>query len=65
MKVRVLPTMCMSHRLCERIAPKVFKVDQFGFSWAIIEEDLPKELHTGAREAVYRCPAKALLVDDG
>ncbi len=64
MKVKAIPPLCMSHRLCEKIAPEVFKVDQFGFAWIINEEPGPA-LHQKVRKAVYSCPAKALLVDDG
>lgn len=64
MKPSVIPTLCMSHGVCEKIAPQVFKVDEFGFAW-VIDDNPPPELHEKVRAAVYRCPSKALLVDDG
>ncbi len=64
MRPEVIPSRCMGHRFCERICPEVFKVDDYGMAWVINEEPSP-ELHAKVREAVYRCPAKALLVDEG
>ena len=64
MKPIVIHTRCRGNRVCEEIAPEVFAVDDTGMAW-VIEEDVPEELHVRVREAVYRCPAKALMVDDG
>jgi ferredoxin len=54
----------MGHGICQRVCPEVFKVDEHGLAW-VIDDDPPRELYVKVREAVYRCPTKALLVDDG
>ncbi len=64
MKPEVVPSRCMGHKMCERIAPEVFRVDEYDMAW-VINENPPPELYAKVREAVYRCPTKALLVDDG
>jgi ferredoxin len=50
--------------VCQRLAPEVFQVDDLGMAW-VVDEDPPEALFTRVRDAVYRCPAKALMVDDG
>jgi ferredoxin len=60
----VIPTRCRGNKVCERLVPEVFQVDEFNMAW-VVDDDPPEELHTRVREAVYRCPAKALMVDDG
>lgn len=64
MKPIVIHTRCRGNKLCQRIAPEVFQVDDTGMSW-VVDDDPPDELHDKVRDAVYRCPAKALMVDDG
>jgi ferredoxin len=62
-RVEAIPTMCLCHALCVEIAPEVFKV-----RWGCVEviNSTPSpDLIPRVREAVYRCPAKALLVDEG
>jgi ferredoxin len=44
--------------------PEVFQVDDNAMAW-VIDEDPDESLHIRVRNAVYRCPAKALMVDDG
>jgi ferredoxin len=60
----VIPTRCRGNKLCERLAPEVFQVDDLGMAW-VVDENPPEELYGRVRDAVYRCPAKALMVDDG
>jgi ferredoxin len=64
MKPIVIHTRCRGNRLCEEIAPSVFAVDDTDMAW-VVDEDPSEDLHGSVREAVYRCPAKALMVDDG
>ena len=64
MKPVVIHTRCRGNRLCERIAPEVFQVDETGMAW-VVDENPEPALADKVRNAVYRCPAKALMVDDG
>jgi len=54
----------MGHGVCQKTCPQVFKVDEHGMAW-VIDENPPPELHKKVRDAVYKCPAKALVVDAG
>jgi ferredoxin len=60
----VIHTRCRGNRVCERIVPEVFQVDDTGMAW-VVDDDPDEALHEKVRDAVYRCPAKALMVDDG
>jgi len=60
----VIPSRCMGHGVCQKTCPQVFKVDEHGMAW-VIDENPPPELHKKVRDAVYKCPAKALVVDAG
>jgi ferredoxin len=63
-RVEAIHTMCLGHGMCEEIAPEVFRVDKWGCV-EVLDGDVPPELVARARDAVYRCPAKALLIDEG
>ena len=64
MRPIVIPTRCRGNGVCERLVPEVFQVDDNKMAW-VIDEDPDESLHIRVRNAVYRCPAKALMVDDG
>lgn len=61
MRVRVNPTKCMGERLCWKVAPEVFQVDEWGFAHAIAEE-VPTEHLEAARIAFENCPMKAIVI---
>jgi len=63
-EVEALPTMCLGHGMCVKIAPEVFRLDRWGCV-EVIQKTVPDELVPRARIAVYRCPAKALLINEG
>ncbi|MDQ1503319.1 MAG: hypothetical protein QOD57_1046 [Actinomycetota bacterium] len=63
-RVEAIHPMCLGHGLCEENAPEVFRVDKWGCV-EVLDGDVPPELVARARNAVYRCPAKALLIDEG
>lgn len=63
-RVEAIPTMCVGHGMCTELAPEVFRLDPWGCV-EIIQSEVPPELLKQARDAVYRCPAKALLIDEG
>jgi ferredoxin len=64
MRPIVIPTRCRGNKVCEGLVPEVFQVDEFDMAW-VVDDNPPDELHDRVRDAVYRCPAKALMVDDG
>ena len=64
MKPVVIHTRCRGNRVCQKVAPEVFQVDDTGMAW-VVDEDPDPALADQVRAAVYRCPAKALMVDDG
>jgi ferredoxin len=63
-RVDALPTMCLGYGRCVKIAPEIFRLDKWGCV-EVIEAEVPEELIERARRAVYRCPTKALLIDEG
>lgn len=63
MRVRVDPTKCMGERLCWKVSPEVFQVDEWGFAHAKMEDVAP-EHQESARIAVENCPMKAIVVLD-
>ena len=62
-RVEPIGTLCVGNGMCVELAPEVFQL-----SYGCV--DIPKpnidgsdtELVTRVRQAVYRCPAKALLI---
>jgi ferredoxin len=64
MRPIVIQTRCRGNRVCEELAPDVFHVDDTDMAW-VVDEEPDESLHGQVRDAVYRCPAKALMVDDG
>jgi len=64
MKPYVIHTRCRGNRVCEELAPEVFQVDDTGMAW-VVDESPDKTQYDNVRDAVYRCPAKAIMVDDG
>jgi ferredoxin len=64
MRPELIPSRCMGHGVCQKVCPKVFKVDPYGMAM-VVDDNPPAELHKKVREAVAKCPAKALLVDAG
>lgn len=65
-RIEVLPTQCVGHGRCVKIAPEVFQL-RFGcveVLQPIIAKD-DADLVKRARKAVYACPSKALLIDEG
>lgn len=65
-RIEVLPTQCIGHGRCVKIAPEVFQIH-----YGCVEVREPEidssdaDLLRRARKAVYACPAKALLIDEG
>jgi ferredoxin len=60
----VVHTRCRGNGLCQELAPEVFRVDELGIA-QVVDENPDETLASRVRDAVYRCPAKALMVDDG
>lgn len=56
--------MCISNKVCAELVPEVFQIDRYGCV-DIPDSEVAEEMVPRVREAVYRCPAKALLIDEG
>jgi ferredoxin len=63
-RVEALSTMCTGHGLCKRLAPEVFQLDKWGCV-DVVQPEVPEEQLEQVRKAVYKCPAKALLINEG
>ena len=63
MRPIVIHTRCRGNGVCAELVPEVFQMDDLGMAW-VVDDDPQEELHGRVRDAVYRCPAKALMVDD-
>lgn len=61
MKVRVNSTKCMGERLCAKVCPQVFEVDEWGFAYAP-KEEVPAEYEESARIAIKNCPMDAIVI---
>jgi ferredoxin len=63
-RVEALHTMCIGNKVCTELVPEVFQLDKYGCV-DIPDSDVEKSMLPRVRDAVYRCPAKALLIDEG
>jgi ferredoxin len=61
MKVRVDPIKCMGEKLCWKVSPEIFGIDEWGYAHARIE-DVPSEHEESARIAIKNCPMKAIVI---
>jgi ferredoxin len=65
MKVKVDPEKCQGHNRCHALAPRIFDLDELGYSVVIVDE-VPTELEDLALRAVRNCPERAIsVVEDG
>ncbi|HET6241782.1 MAG TPA: ferredoxin [Arthrobacter sp.] len=63
MKVRVDPAKCNGYALCNRLAPEIFKLDEWGYAFADGGEVDP-DYEDRVREAVKVCPQNAILIEE-
>ncbi len=62
MKVKVDSEKCQGHNRCYAMAPKMFKVDEFGYATPRGDGTLTAETLPLARKAVDNCPERAIEV---
>lgn len=63
-RVEALHTMCIGNKVCVELVPEVFQLDKYGCV-DIADSEVSEAMLPAVRDAVYRCPAKALLIDEG
>jgi ferredoxin len=56
-------TRCAAHGLCGKLAPGVVQLDENGYPM-IVDADIPHEHVANAQEAVEKCPALALRLNE-
>ena len=63
MRIRVDPTVCQGHALCEAVASDLFTLDDEGYS-NVDETEVPGGLEDLARRGVQTCPERAITILD-
>jgi ferredoxin len=61
MRIRVDPTVCQGHALCEAVASDLFTLDDEGYS-NVDETEVPAGLEELARRAMQTCPERAITI---
>lgn len=64
MRVSVDSELCQGHNRCVALAPELFELDDFGYSSAKGDGEVPPELQDKARLAVANCPEFAVKIED-
>ena len=64
MKAHVDPVKCDGFGTCNDILPEVFLLDEWGYAYTAGEGEVPAGKEQEAREAVYKCPVKAISLRD-
>lgn len=62
MKVRVDPDICQGHTLCAMTAPDLFELSDIDGHANAINEDVPADQETLAKEAARTCPEQAIIL---
>jgi ferredoxin len=63
MRVIVDQDLCQGHALCEDIAPAIFEIRDDGLAYVLVENP-GEDSREVVEEAVRRCPALAISVED-
>ncbi|OBK63279.1 ferredoxin [Mycobacterium colombiense] len=63
MKVRVDNSKCMGHAQCYAVSPKLFPIDESGYSNVQAHEVTPGDEQL-TREGVEACPEQALIIEE-
>jgi ferredoxin len=61
MRIEATPDVCIGAGNCVLAAPELFDQDDDGIV-QVLQPEVPAELESEAREAVERCPARALAL---
>lgn len=64
MKVRVDPAQCDGYGKCAKVAPMIFKLDEYGYAQLDEAVDVPPDLENKVREAAGVCPSAAVLIEE-
>lgn len=64
MRLVIDKLVCEGHDKCERIAPDLFKLDESGIAYVLVDGDLNPEQLQRATVAVKLCPTKAIRLVD-
>ena len=64
MKVKVDSEKCQGHNRCYAMAPKMFKVDEFGYATPRGDAALTPETLPLAQKAVTNCPERAISIEE-
>lgn len=62
MRVRVDPSKCQGHTLCNMQSPELFELREEDGHSVVKSEEVPKELEEAARRAVTGCPESAIEI---
>ena len=62
MKVRVDPQICQGHTLCAMTAPDLFELSDIDGHASAVNEDVPADQETLAKEAARTCPEQAIIL---
>lgn len=62
MKVRVDPDVCQGHTLCAMNAPGLFVLAEDDGHASAVDENVPPEAETLAKEAARSCPEQAIVL---
>ncbi len=63
MKVSVDNELCSGHARCNAVEPKLFTLDDLGYSNIGQGKTVPEGLEDQARQGVRACPERALSID--
>lgn len=63
MKIRLDRTKCVGHALCYAVDPRLFPIDNDGYS-TLGEREVEPNDERLARDGVAACPEPALSIDD-
>jgi ferredoxin len=61
MKIIVDKSLCSGHARCFAVAPRLYTIDELGYS-AIDELDVPSGLEDEARRGADACPERAIRI---
>ena len=64
MKIRVDGDRCQGHNRCATIAPELFEADDYGYTQALNDGEVPAELEKKAQLCADNCPEYAIKVEE-
>ncbi len=64
MKVRVDPGQCDGYGKCAKVAPEIFKLDEFGYASLDEAVEVAADMHDKVREAAKVCPSNAVIIEE-